>query len=406
MKKYSLFIIMLTLLIALAGCTASQTEDNSDIVQEPTTDETVIEKRDFYEIDLNLYGVDQYRGSQLSADGDWLLIDGMSYDSEQDIYLSKLLLINNYSGVTKVIDEAEWLYISDISSNGDLILYTKYEGSNATLYLYNNGQITALSSNFGTGSISPDSNKIAYVEYEEGLFVYDIATGSSQLLSEEKEPWYPIWFPDSKQIFYFTDLGQTLTDGAGQLQGLAKINIETKEKVQIPDDTGKYRSAKWIKPGEILHVIYGWDDAFGNAIVDLSDNSILDLGEDHQYFNGRSTAVNQSKELFYITDSEKGMIYDGTELVDSMDITDGNYSNKYMSFSPDGEKMTYLSGDIYAENSIGRDIWVADANGENVRKITNTSGFYFDPMWIDDETIVVVENTEDKFIVKYIDLAE
>lgn len=405
MKKYSFFIVVLTLFIILAGC-SNQNENNLDIVQEPITDENVIGIRDFNEIDLKLFGIDQYRGSQLSADGDWLLIDGMSYNSEQDIFLSKLLLINNQTGETKVIDEADWLKINDISANGELIIYTKYEDNNWSLYLYNKEQITRLSSNFGTGSISPDSNKIAYVEYEEGLFVYEIETGSSQLLSEEKEPWYPIWFPDSKHIFYFTDLGERLGDGAGQLQGLAKINIDTKEKELITDDSGKYMSASWIKSGEVLHVFYGWDDAFGNAIVDLSTDSLLDLGEEDLYFLGGNAEVNQTKELFYLNNTDKVMIYDGMELAGEIAIDDENNPYKYMNFSPDGERMVYLSGEIYSENSAGRDIWVADADGKNTKKITSASGYYFDPIWIDDKTVVAIENTEEEFVIRYFDIVK
>lgn len=404
MKKYSLYIVGLILVIALAGCSTSQIDNNLDIVFEPTTGETVNE----HKIDLKSFGIDYYRDSQLSSDGVWLLVTGMSYDYEQDLYLNELLLINNYTGVIKVIDEADWIYINDISSNGELILYMKNEENSQSfyLYLYNKSEITKLSSSWGAGSISPDSSKIAYVEYEKGLFVYDIEAGSSQLLSEEKEPLYPIWFPDNKHIFYFTDLGQTLTDGAGQLQGLAKINIETKEKQLITDDSGKYRSASWIVPGKKLHVFAGWDDGYSNAIIDLTTNTFLDLGEDYQYFTGRSTGINEGKELFYINIADKVIIYDGIELVDEIAKVDNNNPYKYISFSPDGQRMAYFSGDIYAENSKGRDIWVADADGKNAKKITNTSGYYYEPMWIDNKSIVAIENTEEEFIVKYFDITE
>lgn len=402
MRKYSMFIVMLTLFIVLAGCSTSQTDNNpisGDTQKDPTYEEIVDENvTEIREIDLSSHDIDQvYDSSLLSADGNWLLVNGRS--SEQN--LSKLFLINNHTGATKVIDEAEWFTINAISSNGELILYTSYQENQTELYLYNKGAITKLSSNRGIGSISPDSSKIAYVEYEKGLFVYDIASESSQLLSEEKEAWYPIWFPDNKHIFYFTDLGQTLTDGAGQLQGLAKINIETKEKQLITDDSGKYRSASWIKPGEVLHIISGWDDFFNNVIVDLPTDSLLDLGIDNFYYLGANPVVNQSKELFYLSDADKIMIYDGMELFDEIVIADDYNPYTYINFSQDGERMVYFTGNIYAENSTGRDIWIADADGKNAKKITNTSAYYFDPKWIDGKTIVAIENTEEKFIIRY-----
>lgn len=404
MKKYSLYIVGLILVIALAGCSTSQIDNNLDIVFEPTTGETVNE----HKIDLKSFGIDYYMDGQLSGDGVWLLVAGMSYDYEQNISISKLLLINNYTGVIKVIDEADMIFINDISSNGELILYRKNEENSQSyyLYLYNKGDITRLSSSWRIGSISPDSSKIAYVEDDKGLFVYDIEAGSSQLLSEEKGPWYPIWFPDNKHIFYFTDLGQTLTDGAGQLQGLAKINIETKDKQLITNDSGKYSSASWIKPGEVLHIVSGWDDLFSNVIVDLPTDSLLDLGVDNLYYLGVNPVVNHSKELFYLTKTDRVMIYDGMELSDEIVIVDENNPYKYMSFSPDGEMMTYMTGEMYTENNPGRDIWVADADGKNAKKITNSSSYYFEPMWIDNKSIVAIENTEEEFIVKYFDITE
>jgi len=64
-------------------------------------------------------------------------------------------------------------------------------------------------------------------------------------------------------------------------------------------------------------------------------------------------------------------------------------------FSPDGEKMAYLEGGIFAE---GR-LWLSDINGENKKTLGTIEENYFpDFSWSKDGTILVV-NTADKFII-------
>ncbi len=402
----TILMIILIVFLGLAGCTTKETTSPSPALAPPPNDEDHTNQTEPnielpQEIDLTAYGVNLFGNDyRQSADGKWGAFTGAKYDEEHNI--TKLFLLDISTGELKIIAEGSWIKVLDVHPTGEGISYWSYVNDREVLNIYYQGEnIEIIDGSYG--SFSPDGSQIAYGKHEQGLFIYDLSTKSETLLVEEKEPWYPIWFPNNRTLFYFADMGKTLTDGAGQLQGFATIDTKTKEKIQITDQTGKFRSARWIIPGKLVHIFAGWDDGAYNMIVDLTSEQIMDLGEDLFAFGGTSYAINLSKELFYLTTPEQVQLYQDLESVGAIQIIDEWKPYLHITASPDGEKIAFLAGDMeFSENFQGRSIWIANHLGGNPEKITAEKLAYTTPQWINENTLLSVVNDRDKEIFKIV----
>lgn len=202
------------------------------------------------------------------------------------------MLLDLAKEAVSVLDEGEFIRALGWDAGGENVLYTK-DGSLYRLSL-KEGNINLIAEDSFYGSFSPDGQKIAFARRNSGLWVCDPDGGGKKRLTNTSEDWYPIWYPDGEHLFYFSDLGKELGDGAGHLQGMAKISLSDGSiEALLEQKTGKFRSAEWIVPGRSLHVISGWDDGLDQHIVDLAEGKITDLGEN---FGGTNytTAVDTS----------------------------------------------------------------------------------------------------------------
>lgn len=369
MRKLTGLIVAILLLVSIVGCGSKDTYNTlpQDGEKEPTSIINGILK----DVDLVSAGIvlTGYNGDmKLSPDGKMVVFSGYNFTNDYNLD-SKVVLANLEKGEVKTFSDASRV----LSWFPDNLKVLYVNDSGLKILDTSTGEHKTIAQDSWYGAISPDGNLVAYVQRGKGLFIYDIATSQSRNLTGDGYHWYPIWYPDGKHIFYFCDLGQELGDGAGMLEGMAKISVDTGEVQRLGSKEGKFRRAQWIVPGKSLHIAAGWDDGFSHGIYNLEQNKYVDLGEslmDSSYFlavdikNGR------------LLKSTKGQVevYDGQGTVVqsySLPAIEQEYFN--FTVSPKGDQIAFVQGDYgwFIESEIqGNKVKIADYTGQNVKELS------------------------------------
>lgn len=192
----------------------------------------------------------------------------------------------------------------------------------------------------GSYDWSRDGN---WIVFESGAQIYKVPIiGDSIVVSQIQQltfggrNFFPAWSPDGQWIAY----DKSITDGNGPA-GTWIMKADGFQNRFIASG----RCPDWLNTG--LHIIYV---GFHNEIyrVNLNDPSKVI----------RLTSLNQIN--IYATD------------------------NRYPHYSPDGAKIVFQS---QAEGEYPQ-IWVMDANGNNLQKLTTDGGFT--PSWVDNNTIAYI----------------
>lgn len=344
----------------------------------------------------------------LSPKGDRVILGGTTAlgSEKEHTYVLQANLVN---GKVEVIDQGLFADVVSWAPGGDAALYMKEQA----LYLVeiDTGKKVKLADNCFYGTFSPDGSKIACTPRDKGILIFERSGQFVKQVTQGKGDWYPLWYPDGKAIFYFGDLGKTLTDGAGQLQGLTKVDVTTgKVEKLFPEEQGKYRQAQWIVPGEALHVIKGWDDGYFEMIVNIDSGQVIPLGENssQQY----STTVNNKKGLLYKIEQGQISVYNAKgQQVDAMEIKLPE-NNQYIkdfgyTIAPDGSKLAFHFGEMgYSMDSPikGRKIMLLDLATKQVQELTKEFADYQQILWTpDSENVITIEsaktNVDQKFIL-------
>ena len=405
MKNKWLGVILSGILLAsnISGCVPAKDQPPIDQAKK---DQKVVEKvgkEVLKDIDLPAKGINlsgYHQDLLLSPDGKSAAFSGYFLDSEKTAAKEIMVLANlvtgevtTFDGVSKVLG---WL-----PDNSTLL----YQGE-STLSLLNSKSRSRLeiTKDCWYGSISPDGKKIAYTIKGKGLMVYDIESAKHEQLTKNLDDWYPIWYPDSKHLFYFSDLQENLRDGAGHLQGMAKISIETNEVTRITDEKGKFRRAEWIIPGKSLHIVRGWDDGFYHGILNLALNKYTDLGEnlmDSSYF----VAVDNKTGLLFKTSLGQVEIFDALgNKQESYSLQEKNMQNFNYSPSPTGYKLAFDQGDFgrFLDSKIkGNKVMISDYDGGNIQELTTEYTYNDSIVWdkTGDHVITLQMHSQEKDLI-------
>lgn len=225
-RRISLIVSILLVFVLAAGCS------NVKGVNDQDQDEQKEQAKQFdyiYEIDLGHLGISIYKQDLLTSPcGELAVLRGYDFDYETLEETSKIILMDLIKGEKEVLVEDEYMQLIAWSPDGTSILYKDRKALN--MYDLADEKTVKLAENVSHADFSPDSENIAYTQKDAGLFVYDIKQEETSKLSEEKDAHWPLWYTDNQTIFYFTDLGEALGDGAGYKQGLAKIDKDSSEK--------------------------------------------------------------------------------------------------------------------------------------------------------------------------------
>lgn len=382
-------VIMVVALLLLAGCSAGTDTGK------PNDRPGVVAK--LQEIDLIKEGI-QLSGYNydmaLSPDGKKVVFSGYNYDQNTHDLVYKMVIADLVAGKTKVID--------DVGS-----VLTWFEDGQRVLYV-NDGSIGILNTDTGEkqiienmrtyAALSPDNKKVAYTLRgkiyswdtearplsEAGLWVYDIASGEKKQLTNRADDWYPVWYPDSKQLFYFSDLGVELGDGARHLQGMASISLEAGEpQVILPKQDGKFRSAQWLVPGKSMYVQGGWDDGYTYNILNLDHEIFRVVGNDSDVYSPSFVAVDSANAQLIKSGQGRVAIYDDK----GNNLTEYTLPEEQQNFnytvSPGGDKMAFVQGEFGLGNAEtpGNLVKVSSILGESTKTLTTEYKYYYSILW-------------------------
>ncbi|MDD3653884.1 MAG: stalk domain-containing protein [Desulfotomaculaceae bacterium] len=338
-------------------------EQSTDIlnVYRDAADDTERKSIGFRELSLNGYNQDLlFRPGRGMA-----VFSGYCYQDEENTGKnSKLLLLDLAVGAVNIMDEGEFIRTIGWDSAGENLLYIK-DGSLYRMSMID-GRKNIIAENTYYGCYSPDGQRIAYAQTNNGLWVCDLYGNNKKRLTKTTQDWYPVWYPDGQHLFYFSDLGQELGDGAGHLQGMAKISVSDGSiEAILPQKTGKFRSAEWLVPGRSLHVVSGWDDGYYQHIVDLTEGNITDLGENFGRIN-YVTALDPAAGRLLKASSDGIRFFDGSGNVEP--YNDYRFDNRvYLSaaFTPDGRIVMMTSKTLAEGQQVQKEIAVLDPKSES-----------------------------------------
>lgn len=381
------------------------------------------------QVELAALGIRAYGGSlEVSPDGGWAALAGAAQAGGSDGIPAYLVVVDVTKAEARVVDEAMSMRVLDVGPDGRQVLYFRSDAQGYGLYLYEPETGPRLvGPRAFRGELSPDRSQLAYSN-DEGLWRRDLASagdagapaasgsGEPLLLVAATDTACPLFFPDGSRLFYFADLGVELGGGAGHLQGLASLALGTGEATPLlPGQSGKYRAAEWMVPGELLHVVRGFDDGYYDGILDLGTGLWADLGE-NAYWQSRNVGVNLTTGALYRSEGARIDIWSLTDVKSQPSGQAGDLrlakTQAFLpaeaapclepDFSPDGLRMVFLTGVAAgATESAGRQggsgVWLAGVDGTGAAPLTTEPGAYFAPHWCDGgRRVVCVRENEDQ----------
>lgn len=373
--RIKLTILLMAIVLLLAGCIAANNDDEQDPGEVKNGYPVDLVDINLIEQDILITGYNN--DLKLSPDGKKVAFSGYHWDYDTQNLESKTVLGDLTSGQTTVYNNAGRV-MSWLGDSTKII----YVGDNTFGILdVNTGEAEEIAPIWTHAALSPDGKSIAYTvrgkiypwetdtlpESESGLWVYDLATGNKKQLTNNAEDWYPVWYPDSKRLFYFSDLGVELGDGAGHLQGMAIIGLDGEKHDILSDETGKFRRAEWIVPGKSLFIAGGWDDGFNYNILKLEDNTYVNIADDVNAITPDFVSVDNKNGQVIKSGGGKVEFYDASgNKTSEYSLPEQDMHNYNYTVSPDGNMLAFIYGDF------GRSI-DSKING-NLVKLTSLDG--------------------------------
>lgn len=252
---------------------------------------------------------------------------------------------------------------------------------------------------------SPDGKKVVFLSRRHdtnqdgkinsldnwGIYLTDISTGEeTQIVSDAYQNKFPSFSPDGQKILYCSwrarNSGIYLWD----------LNGETEEQL-ISDEYDNTFPSFSPRGNRILYASWR-NDTNGDGTIDLRDNTsiyVLDLSRHQEWMAISDRSSNlfptfspDGKRILFLSrrrDTNK----DGR--IDSLDncgiftiaitgqheqrIVSDEYFNKFPSFSPDGQKVLYLSSGDPQGFFKGKAIFLVEADGKNPQRMISSEYF-------------------------------
>ncbi|NMA67124.1 MAG: hypothetical protein GX957_12985 [Clostridiaceae bacterium] len=380
-----LFVVaMLFIALTLAGCT--QGDNGNGNKETGGNDKIELHSIDLVEKGILLTGYNN--DLKLSPDGKTVAFSGHYYDYDKHVVDEKLVVADLVTGDTNIFEGING--VMGWHKDGTKILYLG--DSEIGLMDIKTGEKKVIEEVWTYATLSPDGGKVAYTvrgqiypwdqnarpESEAGLWIYDLATGNKKQLTNNSDESYPVWYPDSKKIFYFCDLGVELGEGAGHMQGMAAISVDGGEQEVFPQKEGKFRRAEWIVPGKSMFVLGGWDDGTTYNILDLENESFVNIGDDSSIVSQDFVTVDKKSGL--VLKSGFGVVefYDtlGNKVIE-FNVNGEDAQNFKYTVSPVDNLLAFVYGDYERGNvddSRGNEVRLVTMDGENTRHLSGETG--------------------------------
>lgn len=277
---------------------------------------------------------------------------------------------------------------------------------------------------------SPDGKKIAFLSTRTGdgeIWIMNADGSNPRNLTNDPTRWdlEPEWSPDGKRVVY---VSRKISRGPGGEEGSAEIfviDVDGTNRAQLTHNDYTYAYPVFSPNGKVIvfhnekgrvAIGKGWRPQQGETtiyaneiyVMDSSGNNVVQLTDTGDRVNRGVSWSRDGTKLVYT--SSKGSGTSGIYVMDvgnlqNMDlkalkdksakelremkelgclaitqITPDSYGDTNPSFSPDGKRIVFQS--IRRGGGGGPDLFVMDANGKNVVRLTNNRFVEKDPDWM------------------------
>jgi Tol biopolymer transport system component len=343
-RKVLLFLMLVVLILLAAGCERATPSKMLFVCQRDGNSEIYVMDADgSNQMNLtNNPAVDEY--PCWSPDGEKIAFVS-NRDGNREIYIMDA---DGSNQINLTNHPAEYEYLC-WSPDGKKIIFESNRDEEHWLYRMNaDGSNQTKLPHYPTKCdwwvLSPDCRKIAFPRGQEGtwdLWVMDLETGEETNLTHSSRVWYALWSPDGTEIAF------TATESDGHYE-IYLVNVDgsglrrvTTYSGNVPEQRGQvppgYFALGWFPDGEKL-LVWLWDIEVRWDLVSMDKT-----GENE---------VNLTRDLPH------GVAY------------------PFGSCSPDGKKIAF--------NSMLHEIWVVDADGNNLNRLLScdqTWDMCMGPMW-------------------------
>ena len=247
---------------------------------------------------------------------------------------------------------------------------------------------------------SPDGERIAYMgpfDYYEAYQIYVVnADGSGKQLvtlwdrKGHIEPhidggMMPVWSPDGSQIAFWRCIN---CEFGGLNSEIFIIDLDTTDGIKetrLTDNPYGDFASDWSPDGQkiLFHSNYSFDgtfDRYGDWYtmnVDGTDKQRI-LLSDSTFGSNFARYSPDGRHIALASGRENSEIYimnaDGSDI---QRITNNNINEEYVSWSPDGTRLTFMVGSLLS----GGHIYIINIDGTGLQQITSGEAKYFTPEW-------------------------
>ncbi len=131
-----------------------------------------------------------------------------------------------------------------------------------------------------SGSLSPDGQKFIY-NTTKGIRLLNLITKKVTKVSTHRYDGAYAWYGDSKTVLGFREnsLDNLHEAGKGRILAIWDTDTLTSTDITLDMPSSALRRVQWIVPEEIALVNAGYDDGSFDYIVNFKDSTVADLGE-------------------------------------------------------------------------------------------------------------------------------
>ena len=327
----------------------------------------------------------------LSPDGRSIVYSKGTAPGNSDIYL---LRVGGQSVTNLTADSVDSDIQARFSPDGDSIAFQSSRDGGGIFVMGATGESVRRLTRFGFNPAwSPDGREIVFATEsvetdprdrlgESGLWIVGLDVGETRL-AFEGDAVHPDWSPNGFRIAYWAI--------AGGQRDIWTITSAGEEAVQVTRDAAVDWNPVWSPDGKFLYFSSDRSGSMNLWRVRMDEETGRTLAEPEPVTSGASgeemylTLSSDGRRLAYGVQDRRANImmvdFDpsaGTVVGDPIAVTEGSLPVGSVEPSPDGTSL------VFYRVGVQEDIFVSNADGTGVRRLTNDSYFDRYPRWSPD----------------------